>query len=518
MKDSQLLLWKRLAPYAILWVALLLFLSLELFEEPISIVGLCTSIIGMTLLFLGASIYKWVGYWLLPLLMLCVGVHYFVIEVWGLTICYDLVASILETNASESSMYFTWENTFIVLAVIAINLGIVYLIRRCILPTITRKGWICMGALFLIGCILTLFFHTKDQEPYNEMLSPISKLLIYNDPLQEYILKHGENYGILMDLPKSSDATSSCSEKEDLVIVFQFGESVMAHHLPMNGYPRNTMPRLSQLPKRNLVSYPKTESYACLTRRSAVGMLTDAELRDRKPKHSSFIDLFNKHDYYTSRFIGANESQWDFTLFLLTNSVQHTMSTEYVEPVNCRFDDTILAFREEMRKQPKGKKLFILYNTGAHIPFVHTPSLAQFFPTDKGDLTSRKNSYDNTIIDIDYMIAEIVSDLKDKNAVYFYFADHGMENKFATGGRFQTPVKKPACFIWLSDKYITNHPEQVANLHANTKKKISHDHLFHTILSLGGISSAIQKETLDLTKPTAVANPDELYFPSGNDE
>lgn len=59
------------------------------------------------------------------------------------------------------------------------------------------------------------------------------------------------------------------------------GESVRADHLPLNGYHRNTMPRLSR--ESNIVSFPHATSFGIVTRISAIGMFTDAELCRRTP-------------------------------------------------------------------------------------------------------------------------------------------------------------------------------------------------------------------------------------------
>ena len=92
--------------------------------------------------------------------------------------------------------------------------------------------------------------------------------------------------------------------------------------------------------------------------------------------------------------------------------------------------------------------------------------------------------------------------MRDKNALVIFTPDHG--ESLGEGGRFlhgthnadeQVAVNM---VFWASDKYIKLHPENIKNLRNMQDKKLSHDHLFHSILGCGGIKSDIIEEKLNL--------------------
>lgn len=122
------------------------------------------------------------------------------------------------------------------------------------------------------------------------------------------------------------------------------------------------------------------------------------------------------------------------------------------------------------------------------------------------DLGALNNSYDNNICEIDRELESLFAYLSHTTAVYIYAADHGValgENGKFLQGNTEDPVIMPAFFIWMSPLFIEKYPGIYMKLKSNEHKTVSHDNLYHTILSLGFIHSAIQKKELDLTNPEA---------------
>lgn len=210
------------------------------------------------------------------------------------------------------------------------------------------------------------------------------------------------------------------------------GESVRGDHLPLNGYHRNTMPRLSREP--NVVSFPHATSFGIVTRISAIGMFTDAELCRRTPGHSSFIDLFNKHGFRTVRIMDlSGDSIHDYSLGILTRNCRERRQTPLQHQTPGMMQErTSLVMEESLKNFGRNRQLYIIYNNGSHMAFSYPAQAECFTPAScnmddpKARLEETVNAYDNSIVDLDASIHRMIALLKNRPAIYFYCSDHGV--------------------------------------------------------------------------------------------
>lgn len=119
------------------------------------------------------------------------------------------------------------------------------------------------------------------------------------------------------------------------------------------------------------------------------------------------------------------------------------------------------------------------------------------------DYEKRLNSYDNSLLYTDFLIADMAKFLQnlsgfDESSI-FYISDHGEslgENGvFMHGLEFsKVPIEqlKIAAMFYFSDKLKAEHFANIAN------KPFSHDNLFHTTLGFFEISTKIYDKSLDM--------------------
>ena len=294
------------------------------------------------------------------------------------------------------------------------------------------------------------------------------------------------------------------------------GESVRADHLSLNGYHRNTMPLLSREP--NVVSFPHATSFGIVTRISAIGMFTDAELSRRRPAHSSFIDLFNKHGFRTVRIMDlCGDSIHDYSLGILTRNCRERKQTPPMhETPGMMQERTSLVMEESLKRHGREKQLYVIYNNGSHMAFSYPVQAERFTPAScnmddpKARLEETVNAYDNSIVDLDASVHRMIALLKDRPAIYFYCSDHGValgEEGKMFQGHVLPPVYRPAMFVWYSDAFASRYPDMVRALKPNRLKAVSHDHIFHTLLSLASIRSEVVRNGLNLASPDARETP-----------
>lgn len=499
-----------------------LFFNIYLFNGkeplPIAFATYVSSGILSTLILCVSLKFPLLGYIILPLITLFSFISYYLKSVFGIFISYEVIASILETNYTEASSYITMGNITLIFGIFSVLFFFIY------------KGHSLWGRqisfLHLAGLLLfylLISFIIKKHNPLWKEYRAYSQdyytgarywpwidTQMYLKKIKEYRLHKGGAYVSTMGLPPLTSKPSSCllSKDEDITIILHIGESVRADHLSINGYARDTTPLLKKR-SSNIVSFPHNHAFGTLTRVSTIGILTDAECSHRVPHYSSFFDIFNHYSYATISLLSLQDNVHDLPLRKLSSRcTQHDKIPPPSDQSSHLFCSTVETFDKIHSKLKEKRQLFLLYDTGAHIPFTSLTQNKRWKPDsydNKKPLTTIPeviNAYDNTLLEIDWEINEIITRIEHKTSLYIYIADHGVslgENNQFGAGHISYPVINSAFFIWLSDSFIKKYPAIHAALKMNSLKKVSHDSLFHTILSLGGISSSAQKSKLDLT-------------------
>ena len=113
------------------------------------------------------------------------------------------------------------------------------------------------------------------------------------------------------------------------------------------------------------------------------------------------------------------------------------------------------------------------------------------------------NSYDNTIVETDRFIHQIIDGLRGSDAVLIYLSDHGEslgEDGYFLHGTDRSELHYPACFVWFSDGYKKKYPAKVDALKRNARRRLRTDFLFHSIIGAASIESVYKEESLDIFK------------------
>jgi lipid A ethanolaminephosphotransferase len=99
------------------------------------------------------------------------------------------------------------------------------------------------------------------------------------------------------------------------------------------------------------------------------------------------------------------------------------------------------------------------------------------------------NSYDNTLVYLDYFIDETIKIIEksNSNTILIYLSDHGEmlgENGLWLHAQNNKTLENPAMLIWYSNDFEKNYPEKVKNFKKNASNKTNLDFFFNTILDL----------------------------------
>lgn len=292
---------------------------------------------------------------------------------------------------------------------------------------------------------------------------------------------------------------------EGLTVVFVFGESVRADHWGLNGYRRDTTPRLRA--EHNVINFPDTLTFGTYTQVSAVGMMTPASFDHPMPQAGSFVDLFAEHGFDLGAFISSRPTSIQLRLIRPIN--------EHVQERGLA--DLLLPKLRDFVSRPSNKNKFaFVYTEGNHFPYVrdYPPRFARFKPDDHGradlpaEIEKLTNAYDNAVGYTDWFLSEIIDMLRSRRAILIYVADHGDalgdEGNFIRGGTFVSAyLRKVPFVIWVSDTFARSDPDKVRQLREHAAMKVSHEYLFSTVLGLAGIETGLATPELDLGSPSA---------------
>ncbi len=295
---------------------------------------------------------------------------------------------------------------------------------------------------------------------------------------------------------------------DNLYVVFVIGETTRWDHMGLFGYGRDTTPLLAQ--ESNLIALRGTscDTATKLSLRCMFVRENGTEDDDRRTlKERNVFSVMRKLGF-TSELFGMQSEAW-FYSSLDANSyeIREIIASEYVHSKR-PIDDMLLVdqLEKSIKKYSRGKHLVVLHTKGSHHMYSqrYPREFARFTPEcmDVDDTCSKQqliNSFDNSVLYIDYMLKNVFDKLRDKNALVFYVPDHGEsidENHHfhATPKEMAPPEQFRVPFmVWASDKFITQPLNQ--QLFANLKKREEngfnphHEQIFDSLLGCVGYSS-----------------------------
>jgi len=215
--------------------------------------------------------------------------------------------------------------------------------------------------------------------------------------------------------------TGTVSEKKDLVVVLAIGETSRQKNFNLYGYERKiTNPVLS---KHNDLHILNGIAHVGSTLYALPEILEKNDVKLTRITSTLGVDTFCYVNY---------------TLYENCSSVGEIPATDCKHEDRCYDEDVVPLLDENLKSYADGSRLIILHlGGGSHGPLYknrHPPEFLQFKPmcTD-ADVVSKctieelYNSYDNTILYVDYVLGEIISKLDNSGVpyVFIYLSDHG---------------------------------------------------------------------------------------------
>ena len=311
-------------------------------------------------------------------------------------------------------------------------------------------------------------------------------------------------------------------------IVLVIGESYNKHHSQLYGYDKPTTPRQVAMAKEgSLVPFSDAVSSWNLTSFVFKHMLSLWAVGDSgawcdKPL---FPEVFRRAGYHvtfiTNQFLpNAKEAVYDFSGgFFLNDSALNRRLFDERNTALYRYDDGVV---KELKPSLSYKgRLTILHLMGSHVDYSarYPKTFRQFTPQqyDRPELTAKQLQtlahYDNSLLYNDSILKAITNHFVDKDAVVIYVPDHGEEvfdsEPYISGRLHNADIDYRLAhnemeipfWIWGSPLYRKNHPYGWLAIQAAKDRPLMTDVLPHFLLYLGGISTPLYREELNVISP-----------------
>lgn len=321
--------------------------------------------------------------------------------------------------------------------------------------------------------------------------------------------------------PRGTDAHPSHALPRPRLLFFVLGETARAANHGLNGYLRETTPRMRAA---GGFYFPDTESCGTATAISIPCMFSGFSRQEfsllRGLENETLIDvvlrsgarvIWRDNDSGCKGVCGKAELQD------MTGSSNPDWCTE---PGDC-FDEILLQGLETQVRMQTRDTLVVLHLKGSHGPAYYRrypPAFERFTPVCRtNDLSAcekaaLRNTYDNTILYTDHVVGEAIrmlEKLSDQFApALLYVSDHGESlgesglylhgMPYAVAPKEQTRVPM---YAWVSRRFIELEKWSRECMALQSRVPRTHDNVYATVLGFMDVETREYKPALDLFEP-----------------
>ena len=438
---------------------------------------------------------RFVGKFLLALFFIINAIAVYFINTYNVIIDESMIGNVINTDYEEASSFFS-----VKLIVYIILLGIIpaiYIIKVKII-NVTLKKFLITSSLTLLFIAILAFANASHWlwiDKNSKQLGGLAMPWCYSVNISLfYIHEHQKNKKEIL-LPNAT-----IKDHEKSVVVLVIGESARKQNFSLYGYEKNTNPLLSQT--ENVFHFDAT-SCATYTTAGVKCILEHANTSD-------LYEILPNYLYRNDVEVIWKSTNWGEPPIHIENYQNKAALMQNCKGEACNYDEVLLTgMKEEILTSKKNKILIILHTSTSHGPTYskkYPPQFEIFKPVcnsvELGNCSQKEliNAYDNTIIYTDYILHNVIENLKQlkeyKSAMLFV-SDHGEslgeKNLYMHGLPLSIAPKEQyeiPFIVWLSDSSKQLKPNKI----------LSQNHVFHSVLNFLNIGSPIYNEEMNIFK------------------
>ncbi len=455
----------------------------------------------------------------LILVLLASSVAAYFMDSYNVILNSEMMDNVLHTNPAEATDLISTK-LFLYLVLLGIVPAIfVYrsnIIRQglkqtLIFRTVTIAVALCIAisGVFIFGDFYASFFRKHKQLRF--YANPI--YYIYSTIKYPFEKTNGT------DAPPKTlgeDAKIPEADTDRELIILVVGESARADHFSLNGYAKRTNPMLEQ---EKLYSFGNTWACGTSTGVSVPCMFSiydhDHYLNGKANTIENMLDVLQRAG--VNVLWRDNNSDSKGVAERVTFEDYKTTVTNPLCDIECRDEGMLANLQEYIDRHPTGDIFIILHQMGNHGPAYYKrypKEFERFTPachTNQLEDCSNEeinNAYDNAILYTDHFLSRTIALLKRNDeqfeAAMFYISDHGEslgeKNMYLHGLPYMLAPESQThvpMIMWFGEDF----DEDEIDIHALKNKlnnRYTHDNIFHTILGLFELETAIYDRQLDI--------------------
>ena len=454
---------------------------------------------------------------------------------YGAVIDTTMLANVAQTDAREVRDLLSLRLLGTVLLVAGPPLWWVW--RR---PLVWRRWWpqtgrnllgAAVALLLVLGAVLAgyqgLASLMRNHKPLRYMINPLNsvyaatRLAVGRLPRQALTLQ-----------PVGEDArlgASYAQQQRPPLLVLVVGETARAQNWGLNGYARATTPELAQWQAQGLVNFPDVRSCGTNTQVSVpciFSPLTRQQGGDKTAEQQDLLDVLQRAGLAVLWLDNQSGCKG------VCDRVPHASTRELNLPGVCAdgecFDEAMLPGLDERiaaldpQRRARGVVL-VMHQMGSHGPAYsqRTPAARKAFLPECSSNTLSEcapdqlvNAYDNSIAYTDHFLGQTLQWLRTQadqgryDTGLLYVSDHGeslgekglylhgVPYAFAPDEQTRVPM-----VTWLSAGLQQRSGVSADCLRQQAARPLSHDHVFHSVLGLMDVQTAVHQPALDLYRP-----------------
>lgn len=471
--------------------------------------------------------WKWNAKILASVLIILGGFSAYFVNSLGVVITPDQIQNMLQTDAREVRDLWSMRLVIWTLGFVIFPLGIVWMLQ--IQPAslgrqIVQKGLSSVVSLGLILGLLFCFYVDyaaifREHRDLKGMLSPQNSIA---STLSYYKKKAPKANLPLVTFGEDAHLLQQAQMQEHpKLMVLVVGETARAESFALNGYARNTNPELSKLA---VINFNQVSSCGTATAVSVPcmfsGMSRETYDEQLASHREGLLDIAQRAGYQVT-WIDNNSGCKGACDRVQKYQIPAQLKQKWCDAGGECFDeilvDSLKDYLAHLDKNNPKPQLIVLHQMGSHGPAYYKRSKAPYQPFQptcntnaiQGCSTEElKNSYDNSIVYTDHVLAQIIETLKQQTPYqtgFWYLSDHGESTGehglYLHGAPYSmapTQQTHVPMLMWFSDAWKQQNTQQVSCLKGQTNQARSQDHLFPSLLSLLDIKTQVIEAKNDM--------------------
>jgi lipid A ethanolaminephosphotransferase len=458
------------------------------------------------------------------LLLVSAAAAYFMDE-YGTVIDAGLVRNIVETNAAEVRDLLTLKLGAYLLLAGALPIYLLWRIRLDYgslgRELLTRTVALLASVVIVVAAILpfTNSFMSvfREQRQLLYFISPVNSLhAVYKYVAKKTAATPHKLVSLGEDARKGNAWLGRKGRSLTVIVV---GETARAQNFSLNGYPRPTNPRLSEV--AGLINFPQAYSCGTDTALSLPCMFSNHGRAkfdpNRAARQENLLDIVQRAGFAV-RWRENQSGCKGVCLRVPTEVLVETKPHRFYEIADA-LDEALLRDLPERISALDRDGLFVLHMMGSHGPAYYKrypKQFEHFKPACKEAQFSRcsrdeiVNAYDNTLVYTDHVLGELIALLQREDkaglaTALIYLSDHGESlgesNLYLHGMPYALAPdvqKHIPMLLWLSPRYQQAFAVDTGCIAARRDQPVSQDNLFHSILGVLDIETHLYDAKLDI--------------------